>query len=68
MRKAKKYICDKCGKLYDTKKACLKCENHHIKPTGFYYSFGENSYPKDIMVTFENGKTLFYCLEGWANV
>jgi hypothetical protein len=47
------WICDLCGKFYDTEKEATKCENDHPKIISTDYIYNNNDIPKRIKVIFK---------------
>ena len=64
MKTIQKYVCEKCGKEFDSE---FDCTNHevegHINPVKYTPIYGENSVvPSSIKVEFENSRSELYFL------
>ena len=61
MKQEVKFICDYCGKKYDTTEACEKCENSHYIPSEIMESRYKNgTFPDTVSLKMANGKSAIY--------
>jgi Fe-S-cluster-containing hydrogenase component 2 len=61
MIKVEGYKCEYCNKLHESEVCAMTCEQTHIKVVSVKGIYNENdSFPKEVIVTFEDGKRAYY--------
>lgn len=61
MIKIEGYKCEYCKKLHESEVMALTCEQNHIKVSSVKGIYKEqDTFPKEVLVTFEDGKKAYY--------
>ena len=61
MTKIEGYKCDYCKKLHESEVLALTCEDNHIKVIKTHALYKENdTIPKEVILTFDNGESAYY--------
>jgi len=64
MKKIEGYKCEYCNKLHESEVSAINCEQTHIKVTSVKGLYKErDSFPKEVIVTYNNGERAYYCYE-----